>query len=123
MSQIVINKLRAARQSWVQLEPGKRVQIIRPPETSVGNFLRDDAGGRAMVAELEQIKKYVTGWDGITEADLLGPSVGSSDPLPFSTDLWSEVVEDHGDWLALVARALLDAIVKHFEKKAEDSKN
>lgn len=123
MSQLVINKLRAARQSWVELEPGKRVQIIRPPESSVGSFLRDDAGGRAMVAELEQIKKYVTGWDGITEADLLGASVGASDPLPFSSELWAEVVEDHGDWLKVVATALLDSIVKHFEKKAAAAKN
>ena len=123
MSQIVINKLRAARQSWVELEPGKRVQIIRPPESEIGDFLRDDAGFRSMVAELSQVQKYVGGWEGITEVDLLGAAVGASDPVPFAPELWNEIVADRGDWIKLVAAGLLDAIVKHFEKKAAAAKN
>lgn len=119
----LITQLRAQRQSWVDLAPGKRVQIIRPAESEIGEFLRNEDGARAMVAELAQVCKFATGWEGITEADLLGAGVGSSDAVPFAADLWAEVVADRSDWLKAVAAALLDSIVKHFEAKAQAEKN
>ena len=118
----LINQLRAQRQSWVELEPGKRVQIMRPPESEINAFMRIDGASRAMVASLAQVSKYVTGWEGITEADLLGAS-GASDPVPFDAELWGEVVADRGDWLKIVAAALLASIVKHFDQKAAAEKN
>ena len=122
MSAALIARLRVARQLWIDLEPGKRVQIIRPTESDIGEFLRGENGGRAMVADLAQVRKYVTGWEGITEADLLGAS-GASDPVPFDAELWGEVVADRGDWLKIVAAALLASIVKHFDQKAAAEKN
>lgn len=119
----LIAQLRSQRQSWVELEPGKRVQIIRPTESEVGEFLRTDGAARAMVAELVQVSRFVTGWDGITEADILGPTIGASDPVAFDADLWAAVVADNSDWLKKVGTALLDAIVQHFEKKAAAEKN
>ena len=119
----LIDQLRAQRKTWVDLEPGKRVQIMRPPESEIGKFLHFEDGQKHMRAELDQVVKYVTGWDGITEADLLGAAVGASDAVPFDAVLWAEVVADRGDWLKLVAQALLDAIVKHFEAKAQAEKN
>jgi hypothetical protein len=119
----LINQLRAQRQSWVDVAPGKRVQIMRPPESEIGSFLRVDDGRKSMVAELDQVVKFTAGWDGITEADILGASVGGSDAVAFEADLWREMVADRGDWLKLVAQALLDAIVKHFESKAQAEKN
>lgn len=119
----LINQLRAQRQSWVDLEPGKRVQIMRPPESEIGAFLRVENGRKSMMADLDQVVKFTTGWEGITEADLLGASVGASDAVPFDPALWAEVVADRGDWLKAVAQALLDAIVKHFDAKAQAEKN
>lgn len=119
----LIDQLRAQRKTWVDLEPGKRVQIMRPPESEIGKFLHLEDGQKHMRAELDQVVKYVTGWDGITEADLLGAAVGASDAVLFDAVLWAEVVADRGDWLKLVAQALLDAIVKHFEAKAQAEKN
>ena len=119
----LINQLRAQRQSWVDLEPGKRVQIMRPPESEIGAFLRVENGRKSMMADLDQVVKFTTGWEGITEADLLGASVGASDAVPFDPALWAEVVADRGDWLKAVAQALLDAIVKHFDEKAQAEKN
>lgn len=119
----LIEALRAQRQSWVDVEEGKRVQIIRPSESEVGEFLRGSGKSRSMGAELPQVIKYVTGWDGITEADLLGAAVGSSDLAPFDSELWAEVVKDRAEWLKKVSAALLAAIVKHFEQKAEAEKN
>ncbi len=124
MSQLLINKLRAARQSWVDLEPGKRVQIIRPAETELGEFLHyGQAGELQAVADVPQCKRFVTGWDGITEADLLGAAIGSSDALPFTVDLWAEVVGDRSDWCRVVSEALVKAITDHVKSRDEATKN
>lgn len=119
----LIEALRAQRQSWVDVDEGKRVQIIRPAESEIGEFLHGSGKGRTMGAELPQVIKFVTGWEGITEADLLGESVGASDPVPFDSELWGEVVKDRAEWLKKVGSALIETIVKHFEKKAEAEKN
>lgn len=119
----VIQRLRAQRQSWVDIEPGKRIQIMRPPENDFPAFLSGEGETRRVSANLEQVCKYVVGWDGISEADLLGAAVGSSDPLAFDSALWAEVVADKADWFNAVASALVTAMVQHFEKKAEVSKN
>jgi hypothetical protein len=119
----LIAKLRVARQSWVELDPAKphqRVQIIRPPESEIGNFA--DTVGRGLVANLGKVCQYVTGWEGFTEADLVG-AAGSGDVVPFDAALWAEVVADRGDWLNLVAARLLDVIVTHVESKAKAAKN
>jgi hypothetical protein len=120
----LITQLRAQRQSWVELEPGKQVQIMRPAETDIGGLLRAEGGaGRSLQVGLPEVSRFVTGWQGITEADLLGPTVGASDLVPFDAALWAEVVADRADWLGTVAAALLAAVVKHFEAKEAAEKN
>lgn len=129
MSQLVINKLRAARQSWVEVEPDnegskKRVRIIRPAETQIGEFLqRGPDGDLRLVADVPQCQRFVVDWEGITEADLLGAAVGSSDPLPFSPELWSEVCADRADWCRAVSVGLVNAITAHTEAKDAAAKN
>ena len=119
----LITQLRAQRQSWVDLAPGKRVQIIRPAESQISEFLRTTGNGRSLVVELAQVCKYTVGWDGITEADLLGAAVGACDPVPFDSELWAEVVADRSEWLNRVAIGLSESITNYFNKKAEAEKN
>ena len=117
-----IARLRAARQSWVELEPGKRVQILRPAEAELQDFYtRPDQTevDRALMCA----RKYVTGWEGVTEADLLGPEIAAADPVPFDSDLWAEVVKDRVAWLEVVTHALLAAIRKHQAAQEADAKN
>lgn len=129
MSQLIINKLRAARQSWVDLEPDqegskKRARIMRPAETEIGEFLqRDPDGGLRLVADVPQCKRFVVDWEGITEADLLGAAVGSSDPLAFAPELWAEVCADRADWCRAVSVGLVTAITAHTESKDAAAKN
>ena len=117
-----IARLRAARQSWVELEPGKRVQILRPAEAELQDFYT-----RPEQTEIDRAllcaRKYVTGWEGVTEADLLGAAIAAPDPVPFDADLWAEVVKDRMDWLGVVSQALLAAIRLHEETKAAAAKN
>lgn len=123
MSQRLIDQLLSQRKSWVEVAPGKRVQIIRPPESDIGAFIRIDGAGRSMVLDLAHVTQYVCGWDGFTEADLLGSAVGASDVVPFDAALWAVVVTDRADWIQAVAAALIAAIVKHFEQKDTAEKN
>ena len=125
----LISAMRAQRLSWVELEPApeggvaKRVQITRPPENDVAAFVSKTPEGLfTLEASAEHVTKYVTGWDGITEADLIGPA-GRSDAAEFHPDLWRIVVEDRLEWMRAIARALLDAILAHRAAKLEDEKN
>lgn len=125
----LIATMRAQRLSWVEVEPApaggiaKRVQITRPPENDVAAFVsKTDEGLFTLEASAAHVTKYVTGWDGITEADLIGPA-GSSDAAEFHPDLWAIVVEDRLEWMRTIARALLDSILAHRAAKLEDEKN
>lgn len=112
----------AARQSWVELEPGKRVRILRPAEAEIGDFYTKPDQSEVERA-LMCARKYVTGWEGITEADLLGASQAGADALPFDSALWAEVVKDRVGWLGIVHAALTDAYKAHEAAKAADAKN
>ena len=125
----LIAQIKAQRLSWVELEPAadgraaKRVQITRPPETAMPDFVvRSEDGGYTLKAELRHVEAYTVGWEGITEADLVGPA-GSSDPAAFAPGLWSIVVADKLVWLQAVATAILEAIVKHRDALEADTKN
>lgn len=111
----LVLKLLAQRESWVELEPGKRVRIRRPAEAQLPRF-------RAGLTP-ELLAGVVVGWEGFSEADLLGAAVGSSDPLPFAPDLWATVAEDRVEYLQKIADALTAAITAHIEARGLAEKN
>ena len=116
----LLARLRERREIEVQVGAGKKVTILRPREAEFSEFVGTDG---KMFAGVEHVRKYVVGWDGITEADLLGPELGASDPAPFSRELWEEVVSDKLAWLKPVAVALLKAIADHRFSLQETEKN
>lgn len=125
----LIQQLRDQRKRWIPLEEGpgaaaaKRVQILRPPETDLPDFLTTTEDGHyTLQAELRHVEKYVVGWDGFTEADLVGPA-GSSDAAPFAPELWREVVADKLQWMRQIAQALLDLILEHRAARDTAAKN
>lgn len=108
--------------SWVELDPGKRVQIIRPLSAELQDFARID--GQTDVDRMALCaSKYVVGWDGITEADLLGADQASPMPVPFDVEVWAEVVRDRRGWMLTVVEALMGVITAHEERVARDAKN
>lgn len=119
----LIVALRSARESWVDVAPGKRVKIRRPTEAEFPSFLRKTEAGRGIAVELEHVQRHVVDWEGFTEADLLGPTVGVSDALPFDAAVWSEVVADHIDWMQAAAKALVQSIVDHMTAQADTAGN
>ena len=124
MSQQLIKQLREQRMAWVVVDdactPPKRVRIIRPTEVELAqHFIK---AGEVSVG-FDQVKEFVVGWDGFTEADLLGAGVGAADAVPFSPPLWAEVASDHSTWVRTVAQALLDAAIAHTQKLDDTLKN
>lgn len=113
MSEALIAKLRAARERWVDLEPGKRVCIRRPGEVSLAKL-----GGRI---DVEQLCGYVVAWDGITEGDLFP---GASEvSVPFDHALWAEVIVDRADWAGKVAAETVSMVSEHVAKREAVSGN
>jgi hypothetical protein len=119
------------RSTWLELEragegrPAKRVLVQRPAELQVRDeFMKFDGQGNllAVNVELPHVKRYVTGWEGFTESDLVG-SAGSSDPVPFSPEVWAVVIEDRANWHQAIAQQLVQMIAAHFAKVAEQAKN
>lgn len=120
-----IARIRAGRERWVELEPGKTVLLRRPAESEFPAFFRSTGDGKTtdLVAGIEDVQKHVVNWRGFTEADLFGAADGSSDPIEFSQSLWAEVVSDNADWSHLVAKELIQQIVTHIKGKGDAAKN
>lgn len=113
----LIARLQEQRRQWVELAPGgPRVRFLRPLET--------DFGGFRLGVTVDHVCEYVDGWEGITEAVILGSAQGSADvPVPFAPDLWAALLRDRMDWVAPVARAIAEAISAHLKAKDTASGN
>jgi hypothetical protein len=111
----IVAQLLAKRERWVDLEDGKRLRIRRPPETDLGRF----RSGLAVA----DVASAVVGWDGITEADILGPQDGSTSAVPFNAELCLEVLRDRIDWTGKAAEGVLDAIRQHLDAREAARKN
>jgi hypothetical protein len=107
--------LLSARQSWVALPAGGSVRIRRPAEAEFGRFV----GG----VTVDHVCDFVDGWRDVTEATLLGASVGSEEAADFHPDVWRTWVRDRVDVIEVVARALGDAISAHLAARKAISGN
>lgn len=125
MSKAILERVRKRRTHEVEVEPGKKVFFLRPPENDMASILDvdRDSGKATFKVSLEHVCKYVNGWDGFTEADLLGADIAPPDAVPFDEDLWRELVSDKIEWRNKIADAILSAVVKHVEAKGAVEKN
>lgn len=121
---VLLETMRSQRKRWVDVAAGKRVQILLPTELEVvRHFLKAQDGKASLSCEVEEVKRFTCGWEGITEADILGAAVGASDPVAFDPEVWGLLIEEHLDWVRTVARALLDGIVERQSQREADAKN
>ncbi|HEY1395973.1 hypothetical protein, partial [Roseateles sp.] len=77
----------------------------------------------AVEAMRDIVIDYTVGWYGVTEADLLGEGIGSSDPVTFSRELFAVVIADHSDWVGLAFDRLLKLANDRFKERQEAEKN
>lgn len=111
----LIAKALEQRESWVDLGGGKRAKIRRPPVAEMFQFGR--------VTSTEAWLRLVVGWDGFTEADVLGAAVGSDSAVPFDVELWVVLALDQVEWIGKVSEAVADAIKGYLEKTGDVGKN
>lgn len=118
-AKLLAASLRRKREKSVVTGEGKKVFFLRPPETEVGPMLKVLDDRTTFSVSVDQVRKYACGWEGYTEADILGATVGSSDAVEFNAELWAEYIVDNADLVNKVAGAILDSIVDHYKGKAE----
>ena len=111
----LIARMDEQRSFWVDLGGGKRVKVRRPLEA---DFPKLRSG-----VMVEHVAECVCDWEGFSEATLLGPAVGASDPLPFDARLWDRAVRDNAADVAAVASAIVDAVTTHLRAQEDVAKN
>jgi hypothetical protein len=122
----LLEQMRAQRKRWVQLGGVRKVQYRVPTQLEViKHFIKpkDDGEGVQLAADYEQVKQFVCGWDGFTEADLLGAANAPADAVAFDSQLWDLYVSDHLEDVRTVAAALLQSIADWQKASEADAKN
>lgn len=100
------NKLRRARE--VRIPCGHFTLIAqRPTPLEHEERIRNGNPARGILS-------LVSGWEGVTEADLL-PN-GDPHPLPFDAEACAEWLADRPDLFARVAEALVESFKRHCEE-------
>ena len=119
----LIAAAKAGRAEWFPIAEGKRVRIQRPSEYETRQlFSRDDDGKSFRIeVDLPEVKKYVTDWEGFTEADFT--AAGSSDAVPFNAELWAIWIEDRRTENFAVANKIIGMVLAHEEAKVATAKN
>ena len=112
----LVQRLLQSRESWVELGDGLRVKVRRPAEGELHGYVK----GRH---EVDTHLRCVVGWEGFSEATLLGADVGSSDPLPFDLDVWLQAARDRAEWITVVAEGIGQAIEAHGASREAIAKN
>lgn len=116
MSASLIEKMRAARESWAEVG-GKSYKVRRPTDLEM---MRAREGSNVPIG-LEMLTKVVVGWKGVTEADLV-PS-GASDEVEFSPELWAEYVADRTEIWQPITEKLLELTEQHQKRQESELKN
>lgn len=112
MSAILIEKLRKARQSVVELE-GFKFTIRRPTDA--------EAASLPTLTLSDVATRFVVGWEGVKEIDLI-PG-GNPVEVPFNSMVWGEWCADRPDFWAPITDAVLASYRQHRGAVEEEAKN
>lgn len=124
-AKLLLAQMRRNREQSVDLGDGKSVTFRRPPEAEMNALLVSEPGSDKVTfsVDVQHVRKYVVGWKGFTEADLLGSAIGSDTTVEFDVDLWDEMCSDRLEWVTKVAKAILDSVVHFINNRADNAKN
>lgn len=107
---------RIRKQRELKVTVGKFVFIARRPTDVEAVELHRSSVTFADIAE-----KFVSGWENITEDDVLGG--GGSDSVEFDADLWREWCHDRPDFWEPIASAVLESYRLHASRLETEAKN
>jgi len=77
--------------------------------------------GQADSAFSDIAERFVIGWDGVTEDDIVHG--GSMVPVPFDALLWAEWCADRPDFWGPISTAVLDSYRQHAKTTEDAAKN
>jgi hypothetical protein len=109
----LIERIRRARETTVEAS-GFKFTVRRPTDLE----MHEMQGGIPMG---EVLKRFVTGWDGVTELDLAPGGTGT--PVVFDTALFAEWIADRPDLWAPLTQGVLAAWNAHQAALEESAKN
>lgn len=110
---ITANRMEEARRFWCdlpQLGEGRRVRLRRPDQF---NWSELKEGG---AKTLDFVVSAAVGWEGVTDADLLGPEFGADAPAAFDVEAWRLLVSDDVEMLSHCFAKMLEVVNAHWEK-------
>jgi hypothetical protein len=114
LSKELAEKIRKRRE--FPLVVGKwRLTLKRPTDVEMGAVWKEE------VSDGEVARRFVVGWDGMTEDDVYGG--GGTDAVPFTSECWSEVVADRLELWKPIVTAILEAYAKHRKDMEASEKN
>jgi hypothetical protein len=124
----ILKAMRAQRELGVDMGNERRMTVLRPTELEIQRDLVKLLPGPAgtpvptLQIDTDTVHRYVVGWAGYTEADLLGPA-GGSDAAPFAPELVQEWLSNHPEDIGKLLDALFTCITTHINARAEAAKN
>lgn len=113
MSQSLIERIKKARQTTVKV--GDITLIVRRPTDL------DMVTGGGKFTTLEILTRFVDGWQGMKECDLV-PG-GNPVEAPFSRELFTEWVADHTESWSAISAAVVESYKRHKDEVEEAAKN
>ena len=108
---VLADKIRKSRESQVQAG-GFTFTIRRPTDMDMMEFNR--------VKKTEFLIKFIVGWEGVTELDLI-PG-GDGHPAPFDSEACDEWMADRADLMIPVVNDIVEAYQAHKAKVGEAEK-
>jgi hypothetical protein len=113
MSQALIDKIRAQRQTDIEAA-GLVFIASRPTDLDV-----QEMRGKTLPA-LDLLKKYVKGWRGVKESDLINGGVPKL--VEFTQELFAEWVGDRPDIFNPLVSGIIAAYEQHAQQQADTLK-
>ena len=118
MSHPLVDRLRAQRQHKPAV--GAHTFIVQRPTQLQFASLRSVAASD-LTAQAAAVLKYVTGWEGVTEHDIIAG--GAPHPVAFDTELLGEWLQDRADLLLPLVNGLVDLVKGQTQQAEADEKN
>ena len=115
MSASLADKIRQARESSVEVM-GKRFSYRRPTDIQMASMHAEFDG---KYSKYEVAKRFVFGWQGVTERDLI--SEGSDNDASF--DVFPDWLEDARDYWTPLYEAIMGAYLEYSESREEAEKH
>lgn len=119
---VTAEAIRKQREIRVPVESGRYTFVLEvPSDRAFFAVMEAHPASADAILNCELVKACMVGWDGVKASDLL--SSGTDDAATFEKRAASEWLDDHAEWWAELAAALLDARAQRKAQREADRGN